>query len=131
VAASLALQLPCRAESLRELRQAVDTLESLAPPVSDAVKIVANELAANSIRHSDLAPNDSIDVSIETRSQDVRIDVRDHGTGFTTPGKPRGSGGRGLPIVQSLSRAFGISHNGMTHAWAEISLDPSTHATDG
>jgi two-component sensor histidine kinase len=123
------MQLSCRPESLRELRQAVDTLDDLAPSVADAVKIVANELAANSIRHSDLDENDPIDIAIETRHEDVRIDVRDNGTGFTPWSKPRGSGGHGLPIVQSLSRAFGISHNGQTHAWAEISLSPSPPGT--
>jgi len=116
------LQVRCRAASLREVRAAVDTLDNLPLRTFDAVKLAANELVANSIRHSDLSESEQIGISIETLPDRVRIDVRDQGTGFTLPTSEQQSGQRGLAMVQSLSSFVGISHDGHTHAWAEIEL---------
>ena len=121
MANSVKLQVRCRPESLREVRDSVDTLNSLSTRAFDAVKIATNELVANSVGHSDLGEDDHIDITIETLSDRVRIDVRDQGAGFTLPMIERPSG-RGLAMVQALSSFMGISHNGITHAWAEIAL---------
>ena len=121
MATSINLQVRCRPESLRELRAEVDTLEGLAARAFDVVKLIANELASNSIQHSDLGEHDQIEVAVETRRDHVRVDVHDSGAGFVLRTAP-GGGGLGLPMVQRLSREFGISHTGHTHAWAEISL---------
>ena len=117
----ITLQIPCRPASLTELRDSVDRLDNLPTRTFDAVKLATNELVANSIKHSGLDENDQIDITIETLPDRVRIDVRDQGSGFTLPtdGAPRG---RGLAMVQALSSLMGISHNGITHAWAEITL---------
>ena len=120
---SLSLRLRCRPESLRELRRAVETLDHLQPAVLDDVKLVADELASNSISHSGLGERDLIDVAISSQSGHMRIDVADGGAGFTLPDEGlRRGGGRGLPMVQRLSRRFGFTHNGVTHAWAEVTL---------
>ena len=120
---SISLRLPCRPESLRELRRAVETLDHLQSAVLDDVKLVANELASNSISHSGLGERDLIEVAISSQSGHMRIDVADGGAGFTLPDEGvRRGGGRGLPMVQRLSRRFGFAHDGVTHAWAEITL---------
>jgi anti-sigma regulatory factor (Ser/Thr protein kinase) len=94
--------------------------------VLDDVKLVANELASNSISHSGLGERDLIEVAISSQSGHMRIDVADGGAGFTLPDEGvRRGGGRGLPMVQRLSRRFGFAHDGVTHAWAEITLDVS------
>ena len=123
MAGSISLRLPCRTESLRELRRAVETLDHLQPAVLDDVKLVANELASNSISHSGLGERDLIEVAISSQSGHMRIDVADGGAGFTLPDEGvRRGGGRGLPMVQHLSRRFGFAHDGVTHAWAEVAL---------
>ena len=119
MASSLNLDVCCRAESLRLVRAALDDLDGLDPYTRDTLKLVVTELVANAVLHSDLGADDHISVAVDTNGARIRIDVRDEGTGFTFP---TGSvpGGRGLPLVQSLTNAFGISRNGITHAWAEI-----------
>jgi len=116
----LALKVPCHPESLRRVRESILSLQ-FEPEVLEALTVVANELVANSIRHSDLGEADEIDVEVLCDGDHVRIDVRDLGTGFTPPPQI-GDNGRGLPMVQALSRHFGISRNGYTHAWAEVEL---------
>jgi two-component sensor histidine kinase len=125
---SFNLRVRCRPESLREVRDAVE-LDDLDQGTFDAVKLVTNELAGNSIGHSGLGEDDYIEVTVARQCDLVRIDVRDAGTGFTLPdAEPQQLGGRGFTIVQALSTLVGISHNGETHAWAEIEL-PQLDAT--
>jgi two-component sensor histidine kinase len=119
VTSSLNLDVHCRAESLQLVRTALDDLDGIDPYTRDTLKLVVTELVANAIRHSDLRGEDSISVAVRTNGDRVRVDVRDEGTGFTFP-SGKMAGGRGLPLVQSLSNHFGISRDGVTHAWAEI-----------
>ena len=123
MATSLSLRVRCRPESLREVRDAVDTLDTLDQRTFDAVKLAANELVANSVAHSGLDEDDYIEVTVARQRDLVRIDVHDAGDGFTMPdGQPQRFGGRGLAMVQALSTLMGISHTGITHSWAEIAL---------
>ena len=123
MATSFNLQVPCRPESLQEVRDAVDTLDTLDQRTFDAVKLVTNELVGNSVAHSDLDEDDYIEVMVARQRYFVRIDVHDDGSGFTLPdGQSRQFGGRGFAMVQALSTVVGISHNGETHAWAEVPL---------
>jgi two-component sensor histidine kinase len=119
---SLNLRVSCRPESLQEVRDAVDTLDTLDQRTFDAVKLVTNELVGNCIGHSGLGQGDDIGVTVAKQRDCVRIDVHDGGTGFVLPDGGQRHGGRGLALVQALSTLVGISHNGHTHAWAEISL---------
>ena len=84
---------------------------------------ITNELVANSVGHSALGEDAYIKVTVAMQRDLVRIDVHDRGVGFTMPdGQPQQFGGRGFAIVQALSTLVGISHDGETHAWAEIEL---------
>jgi two-component sensor histidine kinase len=123
MATSLSLRVRCRAESLQEVRDAVDTLDTLDQRTFDAVKLATNELVANSVGHSGLGEDAYIEVTVARQRDLVRIDVYDAGGGFTLPdGQPQRFGGRGFAMVQSLSTLMGISHNGITRAWAEIEV---------
>jgi len=123
MATSLSLRVSCRPEALREVRDAVDTLDTLNQRTFDAVKLATNELVANSVGHSGLGGDAYIEVTVARQRDLVRIDVHDAGCGFSLPdGRPQRFGGRGLPMVQVLSTVVGISHTGETHAWAEIAL---------
>ena len=123
MATSFSLQVRCRPDSLQAVRDAVDTLETLDQRTFDAVKLVTNELVGNSVAHSGLDDDGYIEVRVATQFDLIRVDVHDNGTGFTLPGgQPQRFGGRGFAMVQALSTVVGISHNGETHAWAEIAL---------
>ena len=123
MATSFSLQVRCRPDSLRAVRDAVDTLDTLDQRTFDAVKLVTNELVGNSVGHSGLGEDDYIEITVARQPELVRIDVHDAGSGFTLPdGRSRRFGGRGFAMVQALSTVVGISHNGETHAWAEIAL---------
>ena len=117
---ALALRLRCRPGALWEARRAVDTVHGLSPSTRDALKLVASELVANSVRHGRLRDDDHIDLAINALPDHVRVDVRDPGVGFVRPSADKHGGGHGLAIVQRLARHFGISRNNDTHAWAEI-----------
>jgi anti-sigma regulatory factor (Ser/Thr protein kinase) len=118
---SLRLCVPCSPEALRQVRESLLSL-GLKPEALYALTVVANELVANSIRHSELTESDHIEVEVRCHTNHVRIDIRDRGTGFTPPQETT-EDGRGFPMVQGLSRHFGISRNGGTHAWAEVELN--------
>jgi anti-sigma regulatory factor (Ser/Thr protein kinase) len=76
---SMTLRLPCRPESLRELRMELDGLDHVPPALLDDVKIVATELASDAICHSGLGVDDTIEVSVAAQPGGVRIDVFDEG----------------------------------------------------
>jgi two-component sensor histidine kinase len=123
MATSFSLQVRCRPESLQAVRDAVDTLDALDQRTFDAVKLVTNELVGNSVGHSGLDDDAHIEITVARQRDFVRIDVHDAGGGFTLPDpQPQRFGGRGLAMVQALSTVVGISHDGETHAWAEITL---------
>jgi anti-sigma regulatory factor (Ser/Thr protein kinase) len=120
---SFTLQVRCHPDSLRQVRESLLSLE-LEPDALYALTVVAHELVANSIRHSDLTEEEQIEIEVRCHGSYARIEVRDGGTGFTAPQQSMETG-RGFPMVQALSRHFGISRNGQTQAWAEVELpDP-------
>jgi hypothetical protein len=74
--------------------------------VSDAVTLIASELASNSVRHAASA----FAVRVEKLPDRIRIEVEDDGGGepkVKTPG-PTDSSGRGLQIVSALADEWGV-----------------------
>jgi anti-sigma regulatory factor (Ser/Thr protein kinase) len=71
----------------------------------DAVELMVSELATNSVKHA----HSAFEVSIDDSRGEIRVEVRDTGRGqpvlrSPTPIEPSG---RGLRIVDALSRAWG------------------------
>ena len=64
MATSFSLQVRCRPDSLRAVRDAVDTLDTLDQRTFDAVKLVTNELVGNSVGHSGLGEDDYIEITV-------------------------------------------------------------------
>ena len=107
-------------EALRQVRESLLSL-GLKPEALYALTVVANQ--TRRLLHPSLL-NHPKAITLRLKfdaSQHVRIDMRDRGTGFTGP-QGSAEDGRGFPLVQGLSRHFGISRNGHTHAWAEVGL---------
>jgi anti-sigma regulatory factor (Ser/Thr protein kinase) len=71
----------------------------------DAVELMVSELATNSVKHA----HSDFKISINDSGGEIRVEVRDTGRGqpvlrFPAPTEPSG---RGLRIVEALSRAWG------------------------
>jgi anti-sigma regulatory factor (Ser/Thr protein kinase) len=95
-------------------RYARDSLRHHPPAHVDAVELMVSELATNSIKHA----HSGFEVTINDLRGEIRVEVRDAGRGqpvlrSPTPVEPSG---RGLRIVEALSRAWGTvdSPNGKT-----------------
>jgi anti-sigma regulatory factor (Ser/Thr protein kinase) len=85
-------------------------------------QIIASELVANSVRHSDAAAGRQIELEVEFDADFVKIEVCDAGSGYKRDAvhrRPAGpDGGFGLLLVAELSDAWGVSGDGGTCAWA-------------
>ena len=104
----------------RDVRQFVrSVLRGWGEPELDTAEVVASELATNAVQHA----HSPFRVSISRASSTIRIAVRD--TSFAPPEQLLGDvarpGGRGVRLVVSLSRAWGVHDepDGKT-VWAEI-----------
>ena len=82
-------------------------LEGHPPAHIDAVELMVSELATNSVKHA----HSDFRVSINDARGQIRVEVRDTGRGaplLRTPALIEPSG-RGLRIVEALSRAWGTA----------------------
>jgi anti-sigma regulatory factor (Ser/Thr protein kinase) len=88
------------------------------------VALVISELLSNALRHAVPLPGSKIRVAWRIDADSVQVSVRDGG-GPTRPelGEPTqaATGGRGLRIVQKLSRSWGTTTGDEgTTVWAEV-----------
>jgi len=85
----------------------------------DAAKLLTTEVATNAARHG----KEPIELSIELEEGDLRVAVFDHGSGFdpgTLPG-PSETGGRGIPLIKSLSSEWGVDRkDDGTEVWFKV-----------
>ena len=98
-----------------------DAVAELGSRAADA-RIIASELVANSVRHSDAPAARPIELEVEFDADFVKIEVCDAGSGYERDAvKQRRAGhdgGFGLLLVAELSDAWGVPGNGGTCAWA-------------
>jgi anti-sigma regulatory factor (Ser/Thr protein kinase) len=92
------------------------------------VALVITELFSNALRHAVPLPGSQIRVAWRIDGDSVQVSVSDGG-GQTVPelGEPTqaATGGRGLRIVEKLSRCWGTSTGDEgTTVWAEVPVRP-------
>ena len=133
VTASSVLLLPFTASSVGVARRRLvsDLLEAgiCAPAVTDAA-VVISELLSNALRHAEPLPGSGLRVAWDLDGGSVRVSVSDGGAA-TRPelGEPTPyhTGGRGLRIVERLSRRWGtLSDAEGTTVWAEVQVPQMT-----
>jgi two-component sensor histidine kinase len=125
------LLLPFAASSVGVARRRLVS-DLIAAKVYDSavcdVALVISELLSNALRHAAPLPGSKIRVAWRIDADSVQVSVRDGG-GPTVPelGEPTqaATGGRGLRIVQKLSRSWGTTTGDEgTTVWAEVPVRP-------
>ncbi len=111
------LTLETNKEAPRISRQKLSEIRSEIEPRYDDLALVISELVSNSVRHSGQG---TVSVSIKTKPDQVRLEVRDPGPGFD-PDHLAGDG-IGLRIVGRIADAWGIKNEGECMVWVEIAL---------
>jgi anti-sigma regulatory factor (Ser/Thr protein kinase) len=129
VTESSVLLLPFTASSVGTARRRLvsDLIAADAddPAICDAA-LVLSELLSNALRHAVPLPAAKLRVAWRLDTESVQLSVRDGG-GKTRPvlGEPTQAttGGRGLRIVQMLSRRWGTSSDEEgTTVWAQVPI---------
>ena len=96
--------------------------------------LVANELIQNAIQHGALDHDRGvIEISVHTRDEQVRFEVRDNGAGLASGFDLARDSHLGLTIVTSLVTGelrgeFGLESRGGTRAWVRFPADPGVAA---
>ncbi len=116
---TLELTLAPEPDSVAEARTKVcDALDSvLADGTAETLKLLVSELVTNAVRHG----GDGRPVELRVRwNADVRVEVCDHGDGFT-PAPRVGAldepGGFGLYLVGRLADRWGVETSDGTTVW--------------
>jgi len=98
-------------------RSRLEPMKPMLEPRYDDVVLVVSELVSNSVRHG---ASEGIDVKVIARSGRIRVEVTDHGSGFSVD-DPRGDG-LGLTIVEKLADRWGMKNGRHKFTvWAELS----------
>jgi anti-sigma regulatory factor (Ser/Thr protein kinase) len=125
-------RLPAVQGSVSTARKFVTSAVTGVPrDVSDALTVIASELASNCVRHGASA----FQVKVEQYEDRILIEVEDDGDGepvMRSP-EPTDTSGRGLLITGALADAWGVRRPGSTGktVWAVVTLpvsDPLTAA---
>jgi signal transduction histidine kinase len=82
---------------------------------TDDVLLIASELVTNAVLHA--FTTEPIELVAECGPEGVRVEVRDHGSGFAAT--PVGEG-RGLQIMTAASDRWGIVQDDATSVWFQI-----------
>lgn len=124
---SLSLRLEPDVEAAGKAREALERLEGqLEQGVLDDMHLLVTELVTNSVRHADAGGDEPVRVEVSVGGDHVFVTVEDGGNGFEPSPRsdhsPRDSGW-GLHLVERLSSRWGVSKDGRTRVWLELSRD--------
>jgi serine/threonine-protein kinase RsbW len=122
---TLELTLPAEPRSVAEARAKVcDAIEPyLADGASETLRLLVSEVVTNAVMHGD--STQPVELHAHWNSE-VRIEVSDHGEGFT-PAPRVGAldepGGFGLYLVGQLADRWGVETNDGTTVWFVLQRD--------
>jgi anti-sigma regulatory factor (Ser/Thr protein kinase) len=120
----LALELEPDIEAASRAREALEQIDDrVEGEVLDDLRLLVTELVTNSVRHSDAPREERVRVEVSVQEDRVRVSVEDQGIGFRP--LPRGpdsphEGGWGLHLVDQVSDCWGVSGDGGTRVWLEL-----------
>ena len=118
--------MPCSPRAPSEARHALDRFDSdVEAGLLRDVKLIVSELVTNSVRHS--GSDEPIVLRAWVRPGGLKVEIADGGFGFEPRTVGDGAvdeGGRGLLILESLSDRWGVTRDGHTRVWFEVSERP-------
>ena len=125
VSTELTLRLNPGPEAIPAARRALDGLVGLVDrTVWEDLRLLVTELVTNGVRHS--SERGPVCVSVTVEEGKVRVEVTDSGRGFSPSRAPMphadGSGGWGLQLVDRVATSWGVTVNGTTCVWFELTL---------
>ncbi|HEY4377579.1 MAG TPA: ATP-binding protein [Acidimicrobiales bacterium] len=85
----------------------------------DIAQLLTSELVTNAVIHA----GTDIELQLEQTSQGIRCEVTDHGAGTPVArlAKPEELGGRGLHLVDAMSKCWGVRRSpGAKAVWFEL-----------
>jgi anti-sigma regulatory factor (Ser/Thr protein kinase) len=84
--------------------------------------LLASEAVTNSVLHGGADESGAVEVTVTVRGDAVRVEVTDPRGGFRPPPYPDDplAAGRGLPIIHSLARTWGVDGPPGGHVWFEL-----------
>lgn len=121
--------MPGLPECVAALRAGTRALVSLvAPEAVDAAELICSELAGNAVRHSRSGePGQTMTLRVYDEGLAVKVAVTDRGSRTGKPrlsdsGDPLADSGRGLFLVQAMSKEWGVDHapDGSTTVWTRL-----------
>ena len=120
----VSLKLESGPEAAAAARAALRALEpKLEPEPMNDVRLLVSELVTNSVRHAGLEKMQTIELKVKLLPDTVRVEVNDQGTGFTPTPRTDSSedqSGWGLYLVSRLADRWGVSSDGVTRVWFEL-----------
>jgi anti-sigma regulatory factor (Ser/Thr protein kinase) len=122
--ATVRLQLECGPEAAAAARAAIALLDGCAArELLDDARLLTSEIVTNAVRHSGAPEGSSVDLEVSARKDCVKVEVADHGRGFTprprTARQSKGSGW-GLHLVERLAADWGVESDPQPRVWFEL-----------
>ena len=92
--------------------------------VLDDATLLVSELVTNSVRHGQLAEQDTVLLRIHLAADTLRLEIENSGTAGTVAAKPPdrqdAGGGFGLELVDLLATRWGVHRRHGTTVWFEM-----------
>ena len=122
-----AVTLPGRPESAAAARSFAAKALAGSPAADEAITAL-NELVTNAVQHSRSGlPGGSLEVRLTITAASVLAEVVDEGPLGPPPSVSRDTfaeRGRGLALVEALTRAWGAAGNGVWWCWLPLGGEP-------
>ncbi len=127
------LEVPCDMHAPRVVRSALAATHDGCWSLEDGL-LVASELVTNAVRHSGCESPQTLNVRVARCDGHLLISVQDQGRSgaIAEPAnnKRRGSGGRGLQIIEQLSVRWGAERPDGYRVWAELPAEATQHSAE-
>lgn len=92
------------------------------PSTISTLTLLVSEIVTNAVVHPNVDPPGTVGFYAQLDKQRVRIEVSDHGGGFTPqPRDPsRAEGGYGLYLLEKEAASWGVEQKPHTTVWFEV-----------